>query len=142
MPDDKQITESKEGKDEKAPLSNENILGEKSEEIQRVALVSSSPSVRSIIRVVLIVLLLLAVKDFLGIVLTSLTYFFFMIVLAIFFAYLINPLVNMIQRPFEGRGYAKLMPRSGAIALAFLIVFSVLGIGIYYLAPRISEQGR
>src|SRR5687767_11728250 len=127
--------------DKKDEITNENILGEKSEQIQRVSLVSSSPSARSIVRVVVIVLLLLAVKDFLGIVIGSLTYLFFMIVLAIFFAYLINPLVDLIRRPFEGT-YPRLMPRSLAIGLSFLIVFSVLGIGIYYLAPGISRQAR
>ena len=129
---------------DKAPeveISNENILGEKSEQIQRVSLVSSSPSPRSIVRVVVIVLLLLAVKDFLGVVIGSLTYLFFMIVLAIFFAYLINPLVELIRKPFEG-SYPKLMPRPLAIAVSFLIVFSVVGIGVYYLAPGISRQAR
>jgi predicted PurR-regulated permease PerM len=130
-------------KSEETPieLSNENILGEKSEEIQRVSLVSSSPSARSIVRVVVIVLLLLAVKDFLGVVLGSLTYLLFMIVLAIFFAYLINPLVELIRKPFEGN-YPKLMPRSLAIAISFLLVFSVIGVAAYYLAPGVSRQGR
>jgi len=122
-------------------LSNEHILGETSDQIQRVSLVSSSPSVRSIVRIMVIVLLLLAVRDFLGLVLSSLTYLFFMIVLAIFFAYLINPLVELIRKPFEG-SYPKLMPRSLAIAVSFLLVFSVLAIAAYYLAPGISTQGR
>ena len=128
--------------DEKPKLSNENVLGEQSETIHRVALVSSSPSARSIVRVVLIVLLLLAVRDFLGIVISSLTYLFFMIVLAIFFAYLINPLVNLIQRPFENVARGKLMPRSLAIALSFLLVFSVIATAVYLLAPKISEQAK
>lgn len=128
--------------DEKPKLSNENVLGEHSETIHRVALVSSSPSARSIVRVVLIVLLLLAVRDFLGIVISSLTYLFFMIVLAIFFAYLINPLVNLIQRPFENVARGKLMPRSLAIALSFLLVFSVIATAVYLLAPKISEQAK
>ena len=96
MANDKEKSE-----DEPIELSNENILGEKSEEIQRVSLVSSSPSPRSVVRVVVIVLLLLAVKDFLGLVLSSLTYLFFMIVLAIFFAYLINTLVELNRKPFD-----------------------------------------
>jgi predicted PurR-regulated permease PerM len=128
--------------DEKPKLSNENVLGEQSQTIHRVALVSSSPSARSIVRVVLIVLLLLAVRDFLGIVISSLTYLFFMIVLAIFFAYLINPLVNLIQRPFENVARGKLMPRSLAIALSFLLVFSVIATAVYLLAPKISEQAK
>lgn len=135
------MPDEKDEKDKKDELSNENILGEKSEQIQRVSLVSSSPSARSIVRVVVIVLLLLAVKDFLGIVLSSLTYLFFMIVLAIFLAYLINPLVELIRRPFEG-SYPKLMPRSLAIALSFLLVFSVVTVAVYYLAPGISRQAR
>ena len=107
-----------------------------------MSLVSSSPSARSIVRVVVIVLLLLAVKDLLGVVISSLTYLLFMIVLAVFFAYLINPLVSLIQRPFTDRSWGRLMPRGVAIAVAFLIVFSVLGVGIYYLAPRVSEQAK
>jgi predicted PurR-regulated permease PerM len=134
MADDKE-------KKEEVEITNENMLGETTEHIQRVSLVSSSPSVRSIVRVVVIVLLLLAVKDFLGIVLSSLTYLLFMIVLAIFLAYLINPLVELIRKPFEG-SFPRLMPQALAIALSFLIVFSVLGIGIYYLAPGISNQAR
>jgi predicted PurR-regulated permease PerM len=135
------MSDDKDKKEEEVEITNENILGEKSEHIQRVSLVSSSPSARSIVRVVVIVLVLLAVKDFLGVVISSLTNLFFMIVLAIFFAYLINPLVELIRKPFEG-SYPRLMPRSLAIGLSFLIVFSVLAVGIYYLAPGISRQAR
>jgi predicted PurR-regulated permease PerM len=130
--------------DDKKPeieLTNENILGEKSEQIQRVSLVSSSPSARSIVRVVVIVLLLLALKDFLSVVIGSLTYLFFMIVLAIFFAYLINPLVELIRKPFQG-SYPKLMPQSVAIAISFVLVFSVLSLAAYSLAPGVSRQAR
>src|SRR5688500_10484465 len=134
------MANEKDKKDEDE-ITNENILGEKSEQIQRVSLVSSSPSARSIVRVVVIVLVLLAVKDFLGVVIGSLTYLFFMIVLAIFFSYLINPLVALIRKPFEAN-HPRLMPQSLAIALSFLLVFSVLGVAIYYLAPGISRQAR
>jgi len=127
--------------DKKPEITNENILGEKSEQIQRVSLVSSSPSPRSIVRVVVIVLLLLAVKDFLGLVIGSLTFLFFMIVLAIFLAYLINPLVDLIRRPFAAT-YPRLMPRSLAIGLSFLIVFAALSLSVYYLAPGVTQQAR
>ncbi|MEO8648571.1 MAG: hypothetical protein ABI539_05335, partial [Acidobacteriota bacterium] len=112
-------------------LSNENMLGDASGQIQRVSLVSSSPSIRSIVRVVAIVLLLLAVRDVLDTVLSSLTYLIFIVVLAVFFSYLINPLVDLIRRPFKDGKLAVLMPRSLAIALAFFLVFSTLGISIY-----------
>jgi len=131
---------SEEKEDEKPEITNENILGDTSGDIQRVSLVSTSPSVRSIVRVGVVVLLLLAVKDFLGALLSSLTYLFFMIVLAIFLAYIINPLVELIQRPFIQRSYGRIMSRSLAIALAFVLLFSVLGLSAYYLTPRIVEQ--
>lgn len=109
---------------------------------QLVALASTSPSYRSIIRVVVIVLLLLAVKDFIGSILSSLIYLFFMVVLAVFLAYLINPLVKLLQRPFEARNMGKAMPRSLAIAISYLLVFTVLGVTIAYIAPKIVEQGK
>jgi predicted PurR-regulated permease PerM len=131
-----------EEKEPKPDLSNENILGEYSEGIQRVSLVSSSPSARSIVRVMVFVVLLLAVRDFLGVVLTSLTNLFFMIILAVFVAYLINPLAKAIQRPFASPVVAKWMPRSAAIGISFILVFGVVGLGITALAPSVAQQAR
>jgi predicted PurR-regulated permease PerM len=128
--------------DKKTELPNEHILGDPTDQIQRVSLVSSSPSVRSIVRVMFFVLLLLAVKDLLSWVLYSLTNLLFMIVLAVFLAYLINPLVKLIQRPFTDRSWGRLMPRAAAIALAFLIVIGVISASVYWLAPKISEQAQ
>ncbi|HYJ92481.1 MAG TPA: AI-2E family transporter [Pyrinomonadaceae bacterium] len=121
---------------------NENIGGESSADIQRVALVSSSPSARSIVRVVVIVLLLLAVKDVLVLVVTSLTYLLFMVILAILFAYLINPLVDFIHRPFKEGRFAGAMPRPAAIALSFLIVIGIVSLAIASLAPTVAEQAK
>jgi predicted PurR-regulated permease PerM len=121
---------------------NEHAGGETSSQVQRVALVSSSPSSRSIVRVVVIVLLLLAVKDILVLVVTSLIYLLFMVVLAILLAYLINPLVETIHRPFRAGRFAGAMPRTAAIALSFLLVFAIFGTAIGVLSPRISEQAK
>ena len=109
---------------------------------QVIALSSASPSFRSIFRVVVIVLVLLAVKDFLSTGISSLVYLIFMIVLAIFLAYLINPLVKLIRRPFHARNISRAMPRSLAIAISYLLVFGVLGVSIAYVAPRIINQAK
>lgn len=125
-------------------VEENSIAPQKKRDIQRtsrrVFLDPSSPSVRSIVRVVIITLILIAVFDFAKTILSSLTKLFFVIVLAIFFAYLLDPLVKLIRMPFKERGLEKFMPRSLAIVIAFLIVFIVLGIGISYLAPRIGSQ--
>lgn len=121
---------------------NEHIGGESSPDVQRVALVSSSPSTRSVVRVVLIVLAFLAIKDILVFVLTSLTYLLFMVVLAILLAYLINPLVKTIHKPFQQGRFAGTMPRPVAIALAFLLVLGIVGLAVGLLTPSVSEQAK
>ncbi len=115
---------------------------ERKQTARRVFLDPSTPSFLSIVRVVLITLLLIAVFDFARTIISSLTYLFFMIVLSIFFAYLIEPLVTFIRRPFKERNLERLMPRSLAIVVAYIVVFTVLGFGISYMAPLISGQAK
>lgn len=119
-----------------------NALRERQKNARRVYLDPSSPSVRSIVRVVVITLLLLFVAGFVQSVLSSLTFLFFIIVISVFFAYLIDPLVRVIRRPFKERGLDRLMPRAYAIVVAYLFVFIILGIAIANIAPRVSDQAR
>jgi predicted PurR-regulated permease PerM len=107
-----------------------------------VVLDPSTPSVRSVVRVVLITLVILFVAGFVQNILTSLTYLFFLIILSVFFAYLIEPLVQMIRRPFENANRDKYMPRPLAIASAYLLVFSVLTLAVTLLTPVVAEQTR
>lgn len=108
----------------------------------KVILDASTPSVRSIVRVVLITLLILFISDSLKGIITSLTYLFFLVVLSVFFAYLIEPLVRLIRKPFSNLSYDKYMPRPLAIATAYLIVFMVLGGAITFLSPIVAEQAK
>lgn len=96
----------------------------------------------AVVRIVLITLLILYVAGLVTSLLTSLVHLIFLMVLSILFAYLIEPLVKLVQRPFESGNRSKYMPKSLAIALAYLIVFSVLGIGIALIAPLAVEQGK
>lgn len=109
---------------------------------RRVFLDASTPRFRTIIRVVGITLLLLFVAGFLQTLISSLTYLFFLIVLSVFFAYLIDPLVRIIRRPFKERNLERLMPRSLAIVVAYLFVFTVVGVLIANIAPSVGEQAR
>jgi predicted PurR-regulated permease PerM len=115
---------------------------EKKQTARRVFLDPSTPSILSIVRVVIVTLVLLTVYDSVKTILASLTYLFFIIVLSIFFAYLIEPLVKLIRKPFKERGLEKMMPRALAIPVAYIIVFSVLGTAIAYISPMISAQAK
>lgn len=109
---------------------------------QRVFLDPSSPSIRSILRVIVITLIAIFVAGYLQTIISSLTYLFFLIVLSVFFAYLIDPIVRIIRKPFKERNLEKIMPRSLAIVVAYIFVFTVLGIAISNIAPRVVEQAK
>ena len=96
----------------------------------------------AVVRIVLITLLILYVAGLVTSLLSSLVHLIFLMVLSILFAYLIEPLVKLVQRPFENSNHSRYMPKSLAIAIAYLIVFSVLGIGIALIAPLAVEQGK
>lgn len=130
---------------------SENIVGKIKDEAEkkalkldekgtRVFLDPSSPSNWAVVRVVLITLLFLYLLSFVATLIVSLTHLFFMIVLAIFFAYLIDPLVEVIRRPFIERNRDSIMPRPLAIAIAYLLIFTVIGVAIASLTPKVVNQ--
>jgi predicted PurR-regulated permease PerM len=86
--------------------------------------------------------LILAFWNFALSVISSLTHLFFLLVLSVFFAYLIEPLVQIIRRPFEEANRGNYMPRPLAIATAYLFVFSTIGIAIAFLAPLVVAQAK
>ena len=109
---------------------------------RRVFLDPSTPSNWTVVRVVLLTFIVWYFASFFATLLSTLSYLFFLIVLSIFFAYLIDPLVKLIRRPFKERNLSKLMPRPLAIVIAYILVFAVLGIGIASLAPIVSAQAK
>lgn len=130
-----------------APDKNEIPLpeltpAERNPSARRVYLDPSTPPIRSIVRVVAVTLLLLFVAGYVQQAISALTYLFFLIVLSVFFAYLIDPIVRLIRQPFKARQIDKWMPRSLAIPLAYIIVFTVLGIAIANIAPRVVDQAK
>src|SRR5437762_13508034 len=80
-------------------------------------------------RVVLrIILLLLAVATFLWIV-YKLTTVLLLLVLSVFFAYLVAPLVDLVEKPVRIGGRVRRMPRGLAIGVVYLFLFAVVGAG-------------
>lgn len=117
-------------------------LRERQSTARRVYLDPSSPSLRSILRVVIVVLFFLFIAGWVQTLLSSLAALSFLIVLSIFFAYLIDPLVRSIRRPFKARNLERFMPRSLAIVISYVIVFTILGVAIANIAPRVGEQAK
>ena len=121
---------------------NDGDVSDRRHSAREIHVHPGSPPIRSIVRIVVVTLLLLLVAGFVQSILSALTYLFFLIILSVFFAYLIDPIVKVIRTPFKERGIDRYMPRSLAIGLAYIFVFTVLGIAIANIAPRVAEQSR
>src|SRR5260370_912447 len=89
--------------------------------------------------VVRILIILLAVAALLW-VLYKRTTVILLVVLSVFFAYLVAPLVDQVQRPFRIRGRERMMPRGLAIAIVYVVLFVGIGFVIYFLAPQLAAQ--
>src|SRR6267154_807116 len=91
---------------------------------------------RAILRIIFI---LLAVAAFLWIV-YKLTTVLLLIVLSIFFAYLVAPLVDLVQRPIRLGGRERVIHRGLAIGIVYAVLFVGIGLAIYFLAPQLGAQ--
>ena len=70
----------------------------------------------------------------------ALTGVLLLVVLSIFFAYLVAPLVELVRRPFSERGRERVMPRGVAIGVVYAAIFGSLGIAGWLLLPRLGVQ--
>ncbi len=97
---------------------------------------TSAVQTRAVLRVILIALAVAAALWMLyaleGVILLA--------VLAVFFAYLISPVVEFVRRPFHLRGQERVMPRALAVGIVYLVLFGTVGITLYILLPRLGEQ--
>lgn len=62
------------------------------------------------------------------------------VVLGVFFAYLIAPLVEVVRRPFNARGRERVMPRWLAIAVVYVAIFGSLSLAAWVIVPRVGTQ--
>lgn len=109
------------------------------EEVETAATAAAEVSwfqTRAILRVILIVLTVAALIW----ILKALTGIIVLIVLSVFFAYLVAPLVAFVRRPFRLLGREHTMPLGLAIAGVYVIIFGALGLALYFLLPRLGAQ--
>jgi predicted PurR-regulated permease PerM len=97
---------------------------------------ASWPPTRAILRLIVIALTLA-----LGLwMLYRLTSVILLVILAVFFAYLVAPLVEVACRPRTVGGRARVMPRSLAIGVVYLLIFGSVSVALAFLLPRLGTQ--
>ncbi len=94
------------------------------------------PSTRVVLRVILV---LLAVVGLIWVI-SKITGILLLLVLSIFFAYLVSPLVEFLrrERTFGGRKIA--IPKVVSIALAYLIIMAAIVFAVFVILPSLSNQ--
>jgi len=102
----------------------------------QAAAAASWPQTRAVLRIILIVLAVAVVLW----ILVKLTGVILLLILSIFFAYLVYPLVEFLRRPLNLGKREFALPRTPAIALAYLLIVAVTVVGVYFLAPQLGNQ--
>jgi predicted PurR-regulated permease PerM len=118
---------------------NQDELREQAERIAQF-ISRSLLKTRNIVRIVAVGLLLWYFSTALLWVASKMTPIILLVILSIFLAYLLDPLVDLVQKPFDLRGLQKWMPRSLAIAIVYLAIFGAIGLGLSILLPKLSDQ--
>lgn len=98
---------------------------------------------RSVLWVAVLVLIIHYAFETVRWVFYALTGVLLVIVLAIFFAYLISPLIELVRKGLARRGregQPLLLPRTAAIAVVYVAIFGSLGLGAWALIPSVGKQ--
>lgn len=117
-------------------IAKRNQVNQVAETVATATAEATWPQTRAVLRVIFIIL---AVAGVLW-MLYALEGVILLVVLSVFFAYLIAPLVELVRRPFKVRGREHTMPRIVAIAIVYLIIFGGAGIALYILIPYLVNQ--
>lgn len=98
------------------------------------------PPTRLILRLVLLVIVILLVVALVLFILYKTTGLILLVVLSIFFAYLVSPLVEFLRHPRRIANRTIAIPKAVAILLAYLIILAVVVVAVYGILPSLSNQ--
>lgn len=102
----------------------------------KAAVEAYGPPTRVILRVIFIIFFVLA-----ALFLTyKLTGIILLLVLSIFFAYLVSPLVDFIRRPRTIGSRTVAIPKMLSIVLAYIVILGVVFLSIYAILPGLANQ--
>jgi predicted PurR-regulated permease PerM len=102
----------------------------------KAAVESYGPPTRVVLRVIFIILSVLVVLWMLA----KLTGVILLLVLSIFFAYLVSPLVEFIRRPRQVGNRVIAIPRPLAISLAYVIILGAVALAVFVVLPTLGNQ--
>lgn len=102
--------------------------------------VAAAEPVRSVPRITLQVLGLILAAAVVLWILRRLEGVLLLLILSIFFAYLIAPLVALLRRPVVVRGRPRTLPLPAAIGALYVLLFGAIVLAVWLLLPLVSTQ--
>ena len=102
----------------------------------QAAVEASGIPTRTVLRIIIVLLAVVVVLW----VISKLTGIILLLVLSIFFAYLVSPLVDLIRRPITIGNKTIAIPKVAAIVLAYLLILAAIVLAIFVIVPSLSTQ--
>ena len=102
----------------------------------RAAVEASGIPTRVVLRVIVILLAVMIVLW----VISKITGIILLLVLSIFFAYLVSPLVEFLRQPRTIGSRTITIPKVVAITLAYLVILAAILLAIFVIVPSLSTQ--
>lgn len=106
------------------------------DQIPKESAVATWMQTRVVLRIIIILLVVAAVLW----IVYKLTAVLLLLVLSIFFAYLVAPLVDLVERPLKLGARVIRIPRGVAIGIVYVVLFVGGGVAVYFLAPQLASQ--
>jgi len=102
----------------------------------KAAVEAYGPPTRVILRVIFILLIVIGLLW----IISKITGIILLLVLSIFFAYFVSPLVEFLRRPrtFGKREVA--IPKVAAISISYLIILAAIIVAVFVVLPSLSNQ--
>lgn len=97
---------------------------------------AQGPPTRVVLRIIFILLFVIALLW----IISKITGIILLLVLSIFFAYLVSPLVEFLRHPRSIGGRTIAIPKVLAIVLAYIIILAVVIVAIFVVLPGLSNQ--
>jgi len=114
----------------------ENETKEVAASAAKAAVEAYGPPTRVILRVIFILLVVIGLLW----IISKITGIILLLVLSIFFAYLVSPLVEVLRRPRTIGSREIAIPKVAAITLAYLIILTAVVVAIFVILPSLSNQ--
>ena len=102
----------------------------------RAAVEAYGPSTRVVLRIIFVLLVVVVVLW----IISKITGIILLLVLSIFFAYLVSPLVEFLRRPRKVGNRTVAIPKVVAIVLSYVIILAAIVFAIFVVLPSLSNQ--